>query len=329
MQHLAEEAGVSRITVWKVLNDRPGVSEELRQLVRRKAEELGYGIPGAHPPRQGRTFSVVVARPESSIFWMNIIHHIAKELAKQGANMLYTYMPTGFQEGYVLPGALTQASVDGFLVLNVYDRHLLEMLAGTPLPKVFLDTVPTLHPRDLQGDLVILEGQNRVHEITSRLLSTGRTRLGFIGDVNYAQTNLDRYRGFLDAHTEAGLMPDPALSMTGALRLRDHYEQISAFLSRLPQLPDAFVCASDFIASFVHRYLEESGRQLPDSFTLTGFDNSKEYPGVAEKITSVNVETSTLGKLLARKLMFRADYPAAPTEVSYVDTEVIYRKPLA
>ena len=45
MQRLAEEAGVSRITVWKVLNDRPGVSEELRQLVRRKAEELGYGVP--------------------------------------------------------------------------------------------------------------------------------------------------------------------------------------------------------------------------------------------------------------------------------------------
>ena len=199
MQRLAEEAGVSRITVWKVLNDRPGVSEELRQLVRRKAEELGYGVPGVQPSRHGRTFSVAVARPESSIFWMNIIHHIAKELAKQGANMLYTYMPTGYHEGYALPAPLTQAGVDGFLVLNVYDRHLLEMLAATSLPKVFLDTVPTLHPRDLHGDLVILEGQNRIHEITSRLLSTGRTRLGFIGDVNYAQTNLDRYRGFLDA----------------------------------------------------------------------------------------------------------------------------------
>ena len=327
-QRLAEEAGVSRITVWKVLNDRPGVSEELRQLVRRKAEELGYGVPGVQPSRHGRTFSVAVARPESSIFWMNIIHHIAKELAKQGANMLYTYMPTGYHEGYALPAPLTQAEVDGFLVLNVYDRRLLEMLAATSLPKVFLDTVPTLHPRDLHGDLVILEGQNRIHEITSRLLSTGRTRLGFIGDVNYAQTNLDRYRGFLDAHTEAGIAPDPAWSLTEPLRLRDHYEQISEFLARLPRLPDAFVCASDFIASFVHRYLEESGRQLPEAFVLTGFDNSAEYPGVAEKITSVNVETSSLGKLLARKLMFRADYPSAPTEVSYVDTQVVYRKPL-
>ena len=93
------------------------MSEELRQLVRRKAEELGYGVPGVQPSRHGRTFSVAVARPESSIFWMNIIHHIAKELAKQGANMLYTYMPTGYHEGYALPAPLTQAGVDGFLVL--------------------------------------------------------------------------------------------------------------------------------------------------------------------------------------------------------------------
>ena len=328
MQRLAEEAGVSRITVWKVLNDRPGVSEELRQAVRRKAEELGYGIPGASAPRHGRTFSVVVARPESSVFWMNIIHHIAKDLDKQGANMLYTYMPTGFHEGYTLPAALSRESVEGFLVLNVYDRHLLEMLAASTLPKVFLDTVPTLHPRDLQGDLVILEGQNRVREITARLLATGRTRLGFMGDVNYAQTNLDRYRGFLEAHVQAGLTPDPALSLTEPLRLRDHYEQISAFLARLPQMPDGFVCASDFIASFVHRYLEESGRRPPETFVLTGFDNSNEYPGVAGKITSVHVETSALGKLLARKLIFRADYPAAPAEVSYIDTEVVYRAPL-
>lgn len=328
MQHLAEEAGVSRITVWKVLNDRPGVSEELRQAVRRKAEELGYGLPVASAPQQGRTFSVVVARPESSVFWMNIIHHIAKELAKQGVNMLYTYMPTGFHEGYALPAALTPGSVEGFLVLNVYDRHLLEMLAASPLPKVYLDTVPTLPPSQLRGDLVILEGRTRVREITARLLAAGYRRLGFIGDVGYAQTNLDRYHGFLDAHQEAEVAPDPALSLIEPLRLRDHYEQISHFLAQLPQLPDAFVCASDFIASFVHRYLEESGRPLPEKFALTGFDNSAEYPGVAERITSVTVETSALGKLLARKLMFRVDYPAAPTEVAYVSTDIVYRGPL-
>ena len=120
------------------------------------------------PPAMGEPFPWRWPVRESSIFWMNIIHHIAKELAKQGANMLYTYMPTGYREGYALPAPLTQAGVDGFLVLNVYDRRLLEMLAATSLPKVFLDTVPTLHPGDLHGDLVILRATNRITSTSLR-----------------------------------------------------------------------------------------------------------------------------------------------------------------
>ncbi len=329
MQQLADAVGVSRITVWKVLSDRPGVSAEVRQRVRQKAAEMGYGQVSAPVPVPERTLSIVVARPESSAFWMNIIHHMAKELARDGINMLYTYMPAAYRKGYTLPASLTQGNVEGFLVLNVYDRRLLEMLAASPLPKVFLDTVPDLHPPQLHGDLVILEGYNRLREITSRLLQSGHERLGFIGDIAYAQTNLDRYHGFLQAHTDLHLAPDPALSLTEPLRLQDHYEQISTFLDGLPQLPDGFVCASDFIADFVSRYLKFTGRKTPPGFVLTGFDNTTEYPDVAGKITTVDVETSTLGKRLARKLRFRADYPDAPTEVTYVDTRIIYRPPLA
>ncbi len=186
MQQLADAAGVSRITVWKVLNDRPGVSEALRCTVRQKAQELGFELPqAAVSEAEGvRTFAIAVARPESSIFWMNIIHHIAKELAKSGINMMYTYMPTVWRKGYTLPTALTQGTVEGFIVLNVYDKQLLEMLAASPMPKVFLDVVPSLRPDQLNGDLVILESQVRVQEITARLLRSGRRRLGFIGDVN-------------------------------------------------------------------------------------------------------------------------------------------------
>lgn len=330
MQELANAAGVSRITVWKVLNDRPGVSDAMRDAVRRKAVEIGYlpdPTPAAHT--RERTFSVAVARPESSTFWMQIIHHIAKELALSGVNMMYTYMPTTYREGYELPASLSPDNVDALLVLNVYDAPLLHLLAESPIPKVFLDSVPAFYPAALCGDLVLLESRTRIRDITARLISSGRTRLGFIGDAAYAQTNLDRYHGFLDAHANASITPDPRLSLTGPLGLHSHYAEIARFLDSLSPLPDAIVCASDFIAHFVEQYLLDTDRSVPTGFLLTGFDNSSEYPNVAEKITTVNVETSALGKLLARKLMFRADYPAAPYETSYIATDVIYRGDLA
>lgn len=331
MQALATAAGVSRVTVWKALANRPGVSDEVRRRVRRLAAEMGFAAPreAGLPDAPERTFSVVVSRPESSVFWTQIIHHIAKELTDCRINLMYTYLPSAWREGYALPSALSSEGVDGFIVLNVYDERLLRLLSSCLKPKVFLDTVPGLTPPTLSGDLVILEGRSRVREITRRLLETGRRRLGFLGDVNYAQTNMDRYQGFLDAHAQLGMASDPSLSLTGRLSLRAHYEEISRFLDRLPALPDGFVCASDFIAHFVHRYLQESGRQTGERFVLTGFDNNAEYDNVAEQITTVGVETATLGQRLARMLMFRADYPASPFEIAYVATNVIYRGALA
>ncbi|MEG0491988.1 MAG: LacI family DNA-binding transcriptional regulator [Clostridia bacterium] len=327
MQTIADQLGVSRITVWKALSDRPGVSDALRERINGKAQALGYAQAGeAVKPTRERTVAVVVSRPESSSFWMQIIHHIAKELALHDISLLYTYMPSAYKAGYALPASLGYESVVGAIVLNIYSEELLRMLAANPLPKVFLDTVPALPFADLRGDLVLIEGRALIRQMTKRLLDSGRGRVGFIGDVGYAQTNTDRYQGFLDAHELCGRKAERMYCMTEHIGLRSHYAEISDFLSGLQTLPDAFVCASDFIAHFVKRYLAESGREVPTGFVLTGFDNNAEYANVADQITTVDVQTALLGKRLAREAMFRADYPSASYQVAYVESEIIYRE---
>ncbi|MBQ4076042.1 MAG: LacI family DNA-binding transcriptional regulator [Clostridia bacterium] len=331
MQDLADAVGVSRITVWKALTGRPGVSEAKRRLVQQKAAELGYHASPESFSEQEKsyTFALAVSRPESSNFWMSIIHYIAKELSKYNINLLYTYIPSAYHEGYHLPSTLFSEHVDGCIVLNIYDETLLRMLAETPIPTVFLDTVPQLMPDKLKGDLVLIDGRSQLMEITKRLLELGYRKLGFIGDVDYAQTNAERYHGFLDAHKQIGIKASSSLSLTGSLSLQSHYEEISAFLDSLPVLPDGFVCASDFIANFISRYLHETNRPVPERFILTGFDNNSEYSFVANSITTVQVDTASLGRQLARKMIFRADYPDAPTEVSYIRTDILWRGELA
>ncbi len=333
MKDIADALSVSRVSVWKALNDRPGVSNTLREQIRQKAREMGY-IPLAPAPTEvetskGRTVSVVVCRPESSLFWMQIIHQIAKDLSRQGVNLMYTYLPTYYQEGYTLPASLRDGSVEGIIVLNVYSPPLLQLLADLPLPKVYLDTAPSLPFQRLNGDLLLIEGRSLIREITGKLLDKGYTRLGFLGDVQYAQTNTERYQGFLQAFEERGLTPDPQLSLTGALGLRTHYEEISRFLSDLPTAPDGFVCVSDYIAHFTQRYIEERAIQTDKPIALTGFDNNMEYLNVAERITTVDVRPKTLGARLADKILFSIAHPTFPHEVSYVSSEILYRGLLA
>ena len=327
MQDIADAVGVSRITVWKALTGRPGVSENKRQQVQQMAQEMGYhaGNDSASFPEKERTMALTVSRPESSHFWMSIIHYVAKELSKYQINLMYIYIPSTYHEGYTLPSALSLDTVEGCIVLNVYDEQLLKMLVQNPVPKLFLDTVPQLKPDMLKNDLVLLDGRYQIQEITRKLLETGRRKLGFIGDVNYAQTNAERYMGFLDAHRIEGISINPALSLTGSLPLHGHYEEICSFLDDLTEMPDGFVCASDFIANYIAQYLHETKRKIPKYFAITGFDNNSEYPFVANAITTVQVDTTSLGRQLARKIIFRADYPEAPTEVSYIRTDILWR----
>lgn len=330
MQDLADQVGVSRITVWKALTGRPGVSDAKRRLVHQKAAELGYHIQQDQQSDESKnyTFALAVSRPESSHFWMSIIHYVAKELSKHNINLMYTYIPSSYHDGYHLPSILSSDQVDGCIVLNIYDEKLLNMLAENHLPTIFLDTVPSLKPDKLKSDLVLIDGRSQLSEITKRLLENGNKKLGFIGDVNYAQTNMERYAGFLDAHEQMKMKVNSSLCLTGHLSLQSHYEEISAFLNSLPELPDAFVCASDFIANFISCYIHETQRPIPPHFILTGFDNSSEYSFVADTITTVHVDTASIGRQLARKMIFRADYPDSPTEVSYISTKILWRGPL-
>ena len=88
------------------------------------------------------------------------------------------------------------------------------------------------------------------------------------------------------------------------------------------------MCPSDFIAHYIQRYLTERGVPEDAAPILTGFDNNTEYANVAGKITTVDVDTAALGKRLARQLIYRADFPHAPLETTYVAGKTLYQEPL-
>lgn len=328
MQDIADSLSISRVSVWKALHNRPGVSAELRDRVLKEAVKIGYMRGVEHNIENGdtptRTIAAVVSRPESSLFWKRIIHQIAKELSTRQFNLMYIYMPTYYNDGDTLPSILSDGSISGIIVLNIYSEPQLRMIAKLPIPKVFLDGIPSLPLDRMGGDIVLIEGRSAIRQITGRLLDSGKKRLGFIGDIQYAQTNMDRYKGFKDAFFKRGLEVDESLCMTGKLRLETHYEQISEFLKSIKTMPSGFVCVSDYIAHFVERYFTENKINIKN-ISLTGFDNNPEYTNVANKIITVDVQTGSMGERLANKIVFSVNHPNAPPEICYVMTKVLYR----
>ncbi|MDF2484776.1 MAG: LacI family transcriptional regulator [Herbinix sp.] len=338
MQDVANALDISRVTVWKVLNNQPGVSDVLMNEIYSKARELGYFKQGQSSKGSSSTsleitdftdpsistVTVVVSRPESALFWMNIIHQIAKELDKTGVNLMYTYLPSQMTPGYTLPSALTNGSVQGMVVLNVYDYNLISALNDLKIPKIFLDMVADLAYDQLTGDLFLLEGRSCIRKITNEIIRRGRTEIGFIGDTHYAITNKERYEGYLDAMSQNQVKINPELCLTGNIGIYTYREEIHAYLAGLKKLPQAFVCVSDYVAYFVLQYLNDHNLRVPEDIAISGFDASTEYPGVADRLTTVEVQTRTLGVRLAKQLLYRIQYPSTSTEVTYINSNIIY-----
>lgn len=334
MQDLADALKVSRVTVWKVFNDYPGVSEPLRNEIITKALEMGY-LKSEQPISTEEhvnikekddpiTVSVVVSRPDTSTFWISIIHCIAKQLAKANINLIYTYLASKYNDSYTLPAVLSNGTVQGMIVLNVYDIQLLQMLNKLRISKVFLDIVTSIPEDTLTGDLLLLEGHNTIRKITNSIIEKGRTEIGFIGPTDYALTNQDRYEGFLSAMSSNNLPVNSKLCLTGNIGIDTYPEEINQFLSGLHKMPQAFVCVNDFVANIVLQYLNEHKIQVPKDVAISGYDGITEHDDLTNYLTTVQVDLYALGKRLVRQLLYRINDPDSPYEITYLSFDVSF-----
>lgn len=327
MQDIADALGISRVTVWKVFNNHTGVSPALRDRILDKAKELGYSKSSVELVSHDdeKTVSLIVSRPDSSTFWTNIIHRMAQELSHYNVNLMYTYMPSTYTEGFTMPSILTSDIIHGAIILNVYDAKLITLINELNIPKVFLDTVPQINNRLLRGDLLLLEGYSTLYQITASVLARGLKKIGFIGDINYAKTNLERYQGFCQCMTDHNLKIDDRICLTHSIGIFSYHQELSAFLDSLAVLPEAFVCASDYIAHFLQIYFSEHADRIPNGILVTGYDGSREYSNIDGQITTANVKTSLLGKRLSVQIVYRMEHPDAPYELTFINPEIIYR----
>lgn len=327
MQDIADALGISRVTVWKVFNNYANVSASLRESVLAKAKEMGYtkGIAEGEAAEPERNVSLIVSRPNSSTFWTKIVHGLARELAFHHINLIYTYMPSSYSDKFEMPSVLTGSTVQGMVIVNLYDERLTRLVNQLNIPKVFLDVVPQVSTHEIQGDVIILEGYRSVYEITESVLKKGLTKVGFMGDTRYAQTNYERYRGFRKCMKDYGLSVQGEICLTERIGIFEYSEAISSFLDSLPELPEAFVCASDFIAHFIQLYLAEHPERAPKGIVVTGYDGTHEYSNVDGLITTAKVRNGFLCKRLAQQIIYRMEYENAPHECIYISPSLIFR----
>jgi LacI family transcriptional regulator len=333
LQEIAKQLNISRITVSKVLNNKPGVSLDTKKRVINKLVENGYKIidsdlidlvfPISKPEKQ--CITVVATAPEFSDYWLKIINNITNTLSELKYDCIYCFLSNKDDTQSSLPKIINSKGVSGIIVINVYDEKVSRTLLDFGIPIVFLDICPKFFHDGINGDLILIDGSKSIFEITDRIIKQGRKEIGFIGDITYSKTIFDRWQGYKNAMEDHGININASYCYTHSPGHYYYMEDIESQISKTEVLPQAFICANDSIAFMLIDILKKKNYRIPEDIAVSGFDNIKGTDGDS-MLTTVSINIDILGQRLVKQILMRMQLPELPYEIIYIEPRTIYRQ---
>ncbi len=301
IKDVAARVGVSVSTVSRVLNDKPGVSAETRRRVLEAVKELQYApdvaARGLATARMQNIGFVIYRRPPhlSADFSTRIMQGVEEELTRHGYHVILVALkPTASLFNLKI---VRESRVDGLILIGPRfpPRSILE-LKSAGLPTVLVDN--TLNETKI--DSILCDNRDGAYEAAKHLIEHGHSRIVFLRGPAEWVSNRERCAGYQQAMSEAGLepriipMPDTTID-TG-------YEALAQALETYPDLT-AICAVNDATAIGAIRALKETGRQVPNDVSITGFDDVSWATLNEPPLTTVHIYLEEIGRFAARRLV--------------------------
>lgn len=312
MSDIAKELGVSVVTVSNALNDRGGVSEEMRRKIRERASELGYRPSAPRMPRkaaaettqQGGSIGIITSERFADVrgtFYWFLTAGVSKELTQYNLYSVYESVSEEAERNCILPQIAAERQVRGLIVVGQLATDYLEQLASQHIPMLFLD----FYDKHSEIDAVISDNYYDSYLITERLVQLGHRKIGFIGTVTATSSIHDRFLGYIKCLMENGIEYRKEWTLDDRMANGLNLPEIA-----FPQeMPTAFVCNCDETAFRVIGALQRMGLRVPEDISVTGYDNYTVSDMCVPAITTVEVDLTEMAHTAVTQLIKRIENP--------------------
>jgi DNA-binding LacI/PurR family transcriptional regulator len=335
LSDVAKTAGVTSMTVSRVINQNGYVSEETREKVLRAVKDLNYRRNGlARGLKRQRTDTIgLVLGDIANPYAAELARSIRDVTSQHGYNLFICVSEHSAKEDVAAFDALTEHQVDGIIVATrsnrIGDEHLHEMIErGVSVVCIGRDFF------DQNSDSVIADALRGGFQATRHLIDLGHQKIAFIGATLGSGKNLKRFQGYLKALAENGLEIDERL-ITGNSEANDDapgysteklgYEAMKRLLV-LPSRPTAVFARNDFTAIGAINAIKENGLRIPEDISIVGFDDIPMASHTAPALTTVRQPTRRQGSLAAEFLLRRIEAKeVVEREEKILECELIIR----
>ena len=279
---VADRAGVSFITVSRVVNNETNVKEETKIRVLKAIDELGYSPTFAGwALNSGRCNTVAVLTPINLVenmrafYLTSVLHGIEAVCTKNKIDVMFSQVPevNSSENDFDYLRPYRQKKVDGIIYVGmrkIPDEMLKELLLRR-LPCV---VIGDRHESDLIS-WVDTDNYNAGYNTVKKIWEKGHRRIAFLGlekEIYNANVS-DRERGFVQALKDSGADYDAEQYIIRAKFDGDTVtKNVKKFFSECTQRPSAIFCCVDTAVPFAVRGLEEIGLSVPKDVSIVGFD---------------------------------------------------------
>jgi LacI family transcriptional regulator len=302
---VAERAGVSTVTVSRVINNSGNVSAATREKVERAIDALGY-VPSvaARSLRSKQTHTLALMVSDiTNPFWTTVVRGV-EDAAQSHDYSVFLYNTDedpAKQERYL--DVLLAQRVDGVIIAPYdSDARNLARLRKRNIPTVIID-------RRIEGeemDSVYCDSVAGGRALIQHLISLGHKRIAMLSGPANTTTSQDRIAGYRAALTEAGIPIDSRLIREGEYRAGSGRELAHQVLDEELE-PTAICAANNVIAMGVIEALGERGLRIPHDIALVCFDELPNVSRVLPFLTVVVQPAYDMGVNAAQLLLSRLD----------------------
>lgn len=312
---VARRAGVSSVTVSRVLNGANNVNAGTRARVEQAIKDLGY-LPNlaARSLRSRQTSTIALIVPDiTNAFWTTVARGVEDAAQAEGYSVLLGNSDESLtkQTGYM--NAVLQQRVDGVIIAPYdSDPRNLRPFSALKTPVVILDR----RVDGWKGDTVRSDSVSGAFALTQHLLSLGHRKIAIISGPPTTSTADERVAGYCLALEAAGIPLDLRLIRRGEYRARSGRDMAETLFAEHLD-PTAVIAANNALALGILEALQQRGLKVPRDVALVAFDDLPDLARFFPFLTVVVQPAYDMGLNAAQLLLSRisADIPIAPRQV--------------
>jgi LacI family transcriptional regulator len=301
MKDIAEDLGVSLMTVSKALRSHSDISEETRKRVLKRAQELDYRPNWiARSLVTRRTYMVGLVIPDlMHSFFAEVAKGIARRLEPHGYQIVISNSEESVETEQRQIEMLAARNVDGLIVASAqatWRKQAVDLLRSHKVPFVLIDR----EPAGVDANYVGVKDEEIGAMATEHLYDQGCRRIAHMRGGE-TPNSLARLRGYRRALSKYGLKARADYVVTG----RDDAAGCDAMLKllSLDEPPDGVFCYNDPVAAGAIKAVLEAGLKVPADVAIIGAGNVHYSDLLRVPLSTVDQSSSLIGETAADLLI--------------------------